>query len=182
VELSGKALQLLKEAVPAARRVAVLWNSGNQLHRGARTATEAAAATLKVGLRLLDVRNPDDLPKAFDAIAGQRVDALLVLPDTVTLGHREPIIDFAASHRLPAMYPFSEMVEDGGLICYGANVVENLRAAAGYVDKILKGAKAGDLPIAQSTKFDLIINLKTAKTLGLTVPPSVLLQADRVIQ
>jgi len=181
-ELSGKALQLLKETVPAASRVAVLWNSGNRLHREGRAATEAAAATLKVGLHFLDVRGPDDLPKAFDAITRQRADALLVLPDSVTLTHRTPILAFAASRRLPAMYPFREMVDDGGLMCYGPNLVENFLAAAGYVDKILKGAKAGDLPIAQATKFDLVINLKTAKTLGLTIPPLLLLQASEVIQ
>jgi ABC-type uncharacterized transport system substrate-binding protein len=181
-ELSGKGLQLLKEAVPAASRVAVFWNSGNRLHREVRAASEAAAATLKVDLQLLDVRGPDDLPKAFDAITRRRADGLLVLPDSVSLSHRTPILDFAASRRLPAMYPFSEMVDEGGLICYGPNLVESFRAAAGYVDKILKGARAGDLPIAQPTKFDLIINLKTAKTLGLTIPPLLLLRADRVIQ
>ena len=182
VELSGKGLQLLKEAVPAASRVAVFWNSANHLHREVRTATEAAAVTLKIGLQLLDVRGPDDLPKAFNAITRQRVDALLVLPDSVTLAHRTPILDFTASRRLPAMYPFREMVDEGGLICYGPNLIENFRAAAGYVDKILRGARAGDLPIAQATKFDLVINLKTAKALGLTIPPSLLLQAEMVIQ
>jgi putative ABC transport system substrate-binding protein len=182
VEMSGKGLQLLKEAVPAASRVAVLWSSGNQLHREGRTATEAAGATLKVGLQLLDVRGPDDLPKAFDAITRQRADGLLMLPDSVTNVHRKSIVAFAASRRLPAMYAFREAVDDGGLMCYGPNLVENFRAAAGYVDKILKGATAGDLPIAQATKFDLVINLKTARTLGLTIPPSLLLQADQVIQ
>jgi putative ABC transport system substrate-binding protein len=181
-ELSGKALQLLKETVPGASRVAVLWNSGNRLHREARVATEAAAVTLKVSLQLLDVRGPDDLPKAFDAITRQRAAAFLVLSDSVTLNHRTPILAFAASRRLPAMYPFREMVDDGGLMCYGPNLVENFRAVAGYVDKILKGATAGDLPIAQSTKFDLVINLKTAKALGLTIPPLLLLQASEVIQ
>jgi putative tryptophan/tyrosine transport system substrate-binding protein len=181
-EPGGKGLQLLKEAVPAASRVAVLWNSGNRLHREVRAASEAAAATLKVGLQFLDVRGPDDLPKAFSAITRQRADALLVLPDSVTLTHRTPILDFTASRRLPAMYPFREMVDEGGLMCYGPNLVESFRAAAGYVDKIMRGAKAGDLPIAQATKFDAVINLKTAKTLGLTIPPSLLLRADEVIQ
>jgi len=180
-ELSGKGLQLLKDAVPVVSRVAVLWNSGNRLHREVRAATEAAAATLKVSLQFLDVRGPDDLAKAFDAITRQRVAALLVLPDAVTLAHRAPILDFTDRQRLPALYPFREMVDDGGLMCYGPNLAENFRAAAGYVDKILKGAKAGDLPIAQATKFDLVINLKTAKTLGLTIPQSLLLRADQVI-
>jgi putative ABC transport system substrate-binding protein len=181
-ELSGKGLQLLREAVPAASRIAVLWNSGNRLHREVRAATESAAATLKIDAQFLDVRSPDDLPKVFDAILRARVGALLLLPDTVTLAHRKPIIEFAASRRLPAMYPFREMVDDGGLVCYGPNIVESHRAAAGYVDKILKGAKPRDLPIAQATKFDLVVNLKTAKMLGLTIPPSLLLQADEVIQ
>jgi putative ABC transport system substrate-binding protein len=181
-ELSGKGLQLLKEAVPAALRVAVLWNSGNRFHQEVSAATEAAAATLKVGLHLLDVRGPDDLPKAFDAITRQRADALLVFPDSVTLFHRTLILDFTASRRLPAMYPFREMVDEGGLMCYGPNIAESYRAAAGYVDKILRGARAGDLPIAQATKFDAIINLKAAKTLGLTVPQSILLRADQIIQ
>ena len=182
VEMSGKGLQFLKEVVPAASRVAVLWSSANQLHREGRAATEAAGATLKVGLQLLDVRGPEDLPKAFDAIIRERADGLLLLPDSVTNAHRKPIVAFAASRRLPAMYAFREAVDDGGLMCYGPNLVENFRAAAGYVDKILKGARAGDLPIAQATKFDLIINLKTARALGVVIPPSLLLQADQVIQ
>jgi ABC-type uncharacterized transport system substrate-binding protein len=181
-ELSGKGLQLLKEAAPAASRVAVLWNSENPLHRQVRVATEAAAATLKVRLQLLDVRGPGDLPRAFDAITRQRAEGLLVLPEAVTLGHRKSIIDFASSRRLPTLYPFREMVDEGGLMCYGPNLVENARAVAEYVSKILKGAAPGTLPIAQATKFDLIINLNTAKALGLTFPPSLLLQADSVIQ
>ena len=181
-ELSGKGLQLLKETVPATSRVAVLWNSGNQLHREVRAATETAATALKVALQFFDVRGPGDVPNAFDAIVRQRADALLVLPDTVTLAHRKPILDFTARRRLPAMYPFREMVDEGGLMCYGPNLVESFRTAAGYVDKILKGARAGDLPIAQATKFDAIINLKTARALGLTVPPSVVLRADEVIE
>ena len=181
-ELSGKGLQLLKEAVPAASRVAVLWNSGNRLHREVRASTEGAATTLKVGLQFFDVRGPEDLPKVFDAIVRARVGALLILPDTVSLAHRRPIIEFATSRRLPAMYPFREMVDEGGLMCYGPNLVESFRVAAGLVDKILRGATPGDLPIAQATKFDLVVNLKTARTLGLTIPPSLLVAADEVIQ
>jgi putative ABC transport system substrate-binding protein len=181
-ELSGKGLQLLKEAVPTASRVAVLWNSGNRLHREVREATEASAATLKVRLQLLDVRGADDLPKVFEAITRQRAEALLLLPDTVTLAHRRRVLDFAASRRLPALYPFREMVVEGGLMCYGPNLAESFRTAAGYVDKILRGATAGDLPIAQATKFDAVINLKTAKALGLTIPPSLLVRADEIIR
>jgi ABC-type uncharacterized transport system substrate-binding protein len=181
-ELSGKGLQLLKEAVPAASRVAVLWNSENPLHRQVRAATEAAAAALKVGLQFVDVQGPGDLTKAFNAITRERANGLLVLPDPVTLGHRKSILDFTASRRLPALYPFREMVDEGGLMCYGPNLAENLRRSADYVDKILKGATPGTLPIAQATKFDLLINLRTAKALGLTIPPAVLLQADQVIE
>jgi putative tryptophan/tyrosine transport system substrate-binding protein len=182
VELSGKGLQLLKEAVPSATRVAVLWNSGNQLHSGIRAATEAAAATLKVRTDMLDVRGPDDLSRAFEAMGRGRPDGLLVFPDSVTLAHRKPILEFAAGRRLPAMYAFIEMVEEGGLMCYGPSLAENFRQAADYVDKILKGAKPGGLPIAQATKFDLVINLRTAKTLGLSIPQSLALRADHVIQ
>jgi putative ABC transport system substrate-binding protein len=181
-ELSGKGLQLLKEAVPATSRVAVLWNSGNALHRAVLTATEAAGVTLRVGLQLLDVRAVDDLPKAFEAIAGQRADGLLVFPDSVTNAHRKPILDFAASRRLPAMYPFRESVDEGGLLCYGPNLADSLRTAADYVDRILKGARPGDLPIAQPTRFDFVVNLKTAKALGLTIPQSILVRADDVIR
>jgi putative ABC transport system substrate-binding protein len=181
-ELSAKGLQLLKEAVPAASRVAVLWNSGNRLHREVRGASEAAAKTMKVVLQFVDVRGPDDLPRAFDAITQQRADALLVFPDNVTLVHRKPILDYTTRRRLPTMYPFREMVEEGGLMCYGPSLIESFRAAAGYVDKILKGAKVGDLPIAQATKFDAVINLKTAKALGLTISQSVLARADEVIE
>ena len=182
VELGGKGLQLLKEAVPAAARVAVVWNSDNRLHRGIRAATEEAAVTLRVGLELLDVRGPDDLPKAFEAMTRTRPDGLLVLPDTVPLGNRRPIIDFAASRRLPAMYPFNEMAEEGGLMSYGASLADSFREAASYVDKILKGARPGDLPIAQATKFELIINRRTARTLGLAIPQSLAQRADRVIE
>jgi putative ABC transport system substrate-binding protein len=181
-ELSGKGLQLLKETVPAASRVAVLWNSKNPLHKEVLAATEAAGATLKVGLQLLDVRGPDDLTKAFDAIARQRADGLLVFPDSVTLANRKPILEFAASRRLPAIYPFREMVEEGGLLCYGPNLTDSLRTAADYVDKIFKGARPGDLPIAQPTRFDLVVNLKTAKSLGLTIPQTILVRADDVIR
>jgi putative ABC transport system substrate-binding protein len=181
-ELSAKGLQLLKEAVPAASRVAVLWNSGNRLHREVRGASEAAAKTMKVVLQFVDVRGADDLPRAFDAITQQRADALLVFPDNVTLVHRKPILDYTTRRRLPTMYPFREMVEEGGLMCYGPSLIESFRAAAGYVDKILKGAKVADLPIAQATKFDAVINLKTAKALGLTIPQSVLARADEVIE
>jgi putative ABC transport system substrate-binding protein len=182
VELSGKALQLLKEAVPSLSRPAVLLNEQNPSHAEIMKATRAAAATLGVTLQPLDVRKPDDLPRAFDAITRQRADGLLVLPDPVSLAHRKPIVDFATSRRLPAMHPFREMVDEGGLLCYGPNLRANLRTAADYVDRILKGARPGDLPIAQATKFDLVVNLKTAKALGLTIPQAILVRADGVVR
>jgi len=182
VELSAKGLQLLKEAVPRLSRVAVLWNPLNLSNRNILTATEAAMATLGVTLEPLEVRSPDDLPKALDAVTRHRVNALLVFPDSVTFAHRKSILDFAATRRLPAMYPFREMVDEGGLMCYGPNLNENFRAAAGYIDKILKGARPGDLPIAQPTRFDLVVNLKAAKALGLSIPQAILLRADDVIR
>jgi putative tryptophan/tyrosine transport system substrate-binding protein len=182
VELSGKGLQLLKEAVPAASRVAVLWNPANPFHREVLAATQAAAATQKIGLQLLDVQAAEDLPKALDAIAHQRADSLLVLPDAVSLANRKRILEFAASRRLPAMYPFREMVDDGGLLCYGPNLADSFRIAAEYVDRILKGARPGDLPIAQPTRFDFVVNLKSAKALGLTIPQTILVRADDVVR
>jgi putative ABC transport system substrate-binding protein len=181
-ELSGKALQLLKEAVPSLSRVSVFANSQNRVHEEILEATRAAAGSLRVTVDVLDIRGPDGLPGAFQAVTRQRAEGLLLLPDPVTLPHRKIVLEFAARRRLPAMYPFREMVDEGGLMCYGPNLVENFRAAAGYVDKILKGATVGDLPISQAAKFDLVINLKTARTLGLTIPPSLLLRADEVIQ
>jgi putative ABC transport system substrate-binding protein len=182
VELSGKALQLLKETVPAVSRVAVVWNSGNRSHGDIMKSTEAAAATLGVTLEPLDVRKPDDLPATFDTIARARPNGLLVFPDPVSYANRKPILDFAASRRLPAMYAFREMVDEGGLLCYGPNLGASYRAAAGYVDRILKGARPGDLPIAQASKFDLVVNLKAAKALGLTIPQAILVRADDVVQ
>jgi putative ABC transport system substrate-binding protein len=182
VELSGKGLQLLREAVPTASRVAVIRNPANPYHRDVLAATEAAATQLRVGLQLLDVQAADDLPKALDAIAQQRADSLLVLPDAVSFAYRKAILAFAATRRLPAMYPFREMVDDGGLLCYGPNLADSFRVAAEYVDRILKGARPGDLPIAQPTRFDLVVNLKTAKTLGLTIPQAIVVRADDVVR
>jgi ABC-type uncharacterized transport system substrate-binding protein len=165
-----------------ASRVAVLRNSANPFHREVLAATHPAAATQKIELQLLDVQAAADLPKALDTIGRQRADSLLVLPDAVSLANRKPILEFAASRRLPAMYPFREMVDDGGLLCYGPNLADSFRTAAEYVDRILKGARPGDLPIAQPTRFDFVVNLKTARALGLTIPQSILVRADDVIR
>jgi putative ABC transport system substrate-binding protein len=182
VELSGKGLQLLKEAVPSVSRAAVLRNELNRSHAEVMKATQAAATTLGVTLQPLDVRTREDLPAALEAITRQRADALLVLPDPVTLAHRKPILDFAASRRLPAIYPFREMVDDGGLLCYGPNLADAFRIAADHVDKVLKGARPGDLPFAQAAKFDLVVNLKTATAQGLTIPQPILVRADDVLR
>ncbi len=161
VEFSGKRLQLLKEAVPNASRVAVLWNSLNAMNVSALKQTQVAAAVLGVTLLPLGVRGPDDLASALAVTTKQRADALIVVPDSMLLSHRRSIIDFAATNRLPAMYNFIEETEDGGLMSYGANLHEHYRRAATFVDKILKGAKPGDLPVEQPTKLELVINLKT---------------------
>jgi putative ABC transport system substrate-binding protein len=144
--------------------------------------TEAAAATLGVTLEPRDVRRLEDVPATLDAITRVRANGLLVFPDPVSYANRKPILEFAASRRLPAMHAFREMVDEGGLLCYGPNLGASYRAAAEYVDRILKGARPGDLPIAQASKFDLVVNLKTAKALGLTIPQAILVRADDVVQ
>ncbi len=182
VEFSGKRLQLLKEALPKVSRLAVLWNPLNPLNAAVLKETQSAAAALGVTLQLLAVEGPEDLPSALAAVTRERAGALIVVPDSMLLSHRRSIIDFAAKNRLPAMYNFIEETEDGGLMSYGANLFEHYRRAAAYVDKILKGAKPADLPVEQPTKLELVINLKTAKALGLRIPQSLLIRADQVIQ
>jgi putative ABC transport system substrate-binding protein len=181
-ELSGKRLQLLKEVVPRASRVAALWNpasSGQGLElRGA----AAAARALNVELQPVEFRGYGDFEGAFQAAARGRAGALLVLQDTLTFSGRAQVVRLAAKHRLPAMYPSRESAEAGGLVTFGPNFQDNYRRAATFVDKILKGAKPGDLPVEQPTKFELVINLRTAKALGLTIPQSILIRADEVIQ
>jgi putative ABC transport system substrate-binding protein len=178
----ARQLQILKEAVPTASRVAVLSNPANSYSALLIKETEVAARSLRIRVRPLAVRGTADLDGAFSAITKERPSALFVLFDPVLLGHRMRITEFANKHRLPAMYPHKEYAEAGGLIAYGVDLRDNFRRAATSVDKILKGAKAGDLPVEQPTKFDLVINLKTAKALGLTIPPSLLQRADQVIE
>ena len=182
-ELGGKRLQLLKEAVPGIGRVAVLWNPGAS-HSGALEwqATEAAARALGVTLRSFEFRGGEDLAKALAAISRERADALTLLSDPFTSGYREIVADFARKNRLPTIFGTSEYVRAGGLMSYAPNAPELFRRAAVYVDRILKGAKPGDLPIEQPKDFELVINLKTAKVLGLTLPPSLVLRADRIIE
>ena len=181
MEVLGKRLQLLKEAVPKVSRVAVLYYSGGE-SAGAASVMEEAARALDVTLQHYGVRDPEELDGAFAAITKARADALLVDPHPFIARHPGRIAALAAQSRLPAVYPFREAVEAGGLMAYAANAPAMFRRAATYVDKIFRGANPGDLPIEQPTKFDLIINQKTAKALGLTIPQSLLMRADEVIE
>src|SRR5438445_1129266 len=178
-ELGSKRLELLKEAVPRVARVAVLWTPASDLEL---RATRTAAYKLGLTLKLLEVRNADDLARAFAVLEKERPDALTMLFDGLTTGYRVLVGDFAKKHRLPTVFGAREFAEAGGLMSYAPNFVEGFRRAATYVDKILKGAKPGDLPVEQPTKFELVINLKTAKALGLTIPQTLLLRADQVIE
>jgi putative tryptophan/tyrosine transport system substrate-binding protein len=182
LELRQKYLELLKEAVPEAKRFGVLWNPANPVHKSSMKVIEAAAQRLKVELYLVGVQDSKEIEGAFSTLAGKRADALIVYPDGLFLDQKALIVTLAARRRLPAMYGIREYVEAGGLMAYGTNLSEMYRLGASFVDKILKGAKPGDLPVEQPTKFELVINLKTAKSLGLTIPQSVLGRADEVIQ
>jgi len=181
-ELGGKRLELLKEIVPGLSRVAVLANSANPVIAVAVGETEAAARLMGLAVQAVDVRTPDEVQGAFAAMRRGRAQALVLTADSLHFSLRRRVIDLAAKARLPAVYAYREFVEAGGLIAYGPNFIDLYRRAAIYVDKILKGAKPGDLPVEQPTKFEGVINLKTAKALGLTIPPSLLLRADQVIE
>ena len=181
-ELSGKRLELLKEAVPKVSRVAVLSNPTNPDSGMSLKGMELAARALGVQFRVQEVHDPAELDKAFQATTREGARALMVLPDAMFVSQRERIVTLSAKSRLPAMYPHGEFVDAGGLMFYGASLADMWRRAATYVDKILKGAKPADLPVEQPKKFELIINLKAAKQIGLTIPPNVLVRADRVIK
>jgi putative ABC transport system substrate-binding protein len=181
-ELSGKRLELLKEAVPAISHIAVLANPANPVTAAQMRETHRAAQALQVQLHLVEVRGPDDLDNAFSAIRSMRADALMLLLEPMFNSQRARLVELTATSRLPAMYAFREDAEAGALMAYGPSFPDMFRRAATYVDKILKGAKPADLPVEQPMKFELVINLKTAKALGLTMPPSILLQADEVIR
>ena len=180
-ELSGKRLELLKEAFPNVSRVAVIWNPDAPGPVLSFTELEIAANALKVPLQSLQVRGPKDFERAFQA-AREQAGSLVVIQDVVSVTHLKRIVELAAMHRLPAIYMGKEWAEAGGLMSYGVSQPDLHRRAAVYVDKILKGAKPADLPVEQPTKFEFIINLKTAKQIGLTIPPNVLARADRVIK
>jgi len=181
-EIIGKRLELLKELVPGLARLAVLRNPMMAAHATFWQETEVAARKLGVALQPLEVLGPEDFEVAFGAATRGNAQALIAFDDTLTLAHRPRIVTLAASSRLPAMYGFREFPDDGGLMSYGTSFVVLFRRAATFVDKILKGAKPADLPIEQPTKFELVINRKTANALGLTVPPTLLAQADEVIE
>ncbi|NDP42461.1 MAG: ABC transporter substrate-binding protein [Aromatoleum sp.] len=182
-EIFGKQLQILKEAIPHASRVAILSNPADpsfplQMMRE----VEAAARSLRIRLQHVEARGPEDFDSAFAAMARERAEAHLVTGTSTFLAHRSRLAELAVKGRLPTMYSFRENVEAGGLMAYAVNMADFVGHAAVYVDKILKGAKPADLPVEQPTKFELVINLKTAKALGLTIPQSLLLRADEAIQ
>jgi putative ABC transport system substrate-binding protein len=181
VELSAKRLQLLKEAFPAISRIAALWNPADPVALR-RRATEEAARTLGLQLHTIEVPTPDEIPAGFEQAAEEGAEALVVLPDAMFWNERARIVHLASKYRIPAIYPEREYADDGGLLAYGRSVPESFHRLAIYVDKILKGAKPGDLPIEQPTTFDLVINLKTATALGLTIPSSILARADEAIE
>jgi putative ABC transport system substrate-binding protein len=181
-EVSGKLLELLKEAVPQASRVAVLWNAANPNKVLEWQETQRAAQALGVTLQSVEVRTPDDFERAFAALTRGHPDALITLMEGLTIAHRRQIVDFTTQHRLPMMAENRVFVEAGGLMSYGVRPRELYGHLAVYVDKILKGAKPADLPVEQPLKFELVLNLKTAQALGITMPPSLLLLADEVIQ
>jgi putative ABC transport system substrate-binding protein len=181
-ELSVKRLQLLKEAIPRVTRVAVLWNPDTPFHPKVIEELKAVAGPLSMKLSFVSVRMPEQFGPAFSAVSRVHARALYVIDDTLFFAHRTTIFKLALKARLPAIYATRVFAEDGGLMSYGVDYQEQLRKSAGYIDKLLKGAKPADLPIEQPTKFELAVNLKTAKALGLTLPESILLRADEVIR
>ena len=181
-ELSGKRLELLKEAVPKATRVAFLWNSANPAQGLLWKESQAAAQELRLQLQSLEVRSSNDFENAFEAALRERAQALITAPEPLINTHLKRIVEFAAKNRLPAMYAGPEVVDAGGLMSYAPDYTHQYRRAATYVDKILKGAKPSDLPIERPMKFEFVINLKTAKEIGLTISPNVLARADKVIK
>jgi len=182
-EVESKRLQILKDVVPGLSRVAVMWNSVNPAIVAYYRQTQAAAAALGVTLQpVVEVGRVDDFERAFSTIGGAAPDALVVVADRFLLAHRKEIVAFAATSRLPGMYPYKEFVNAGGLLSYAPNDIDQFRRTAIYVDKILRGAKPADLPVQDPTKYELVINLNTAKALGLEVPFHIQQLADEVIE
>ena len=181
-DVVGKQFEVVKEVVPKVSRVALLWNPANPGSAPQVREAEGAARALGVRLQTLEARDPQEIDSAFAAMTKERAGALVVLTDSILTNQRSQIAELAAERRLPAIYGNSEHAEAGGLMAYSANFLDLERRAATYVDKILKGAKPGDLPVEQPANLELVINLKTAKALGLTIPPSLLQRADQVIE
>jgi putative ABC transport system substrate-binding protein len=181
-ELSGKRLELIRELVPGAKKVAIFINRGNPATAPVMRATEAAARQMRLELLVVDVHRPSEIPTAFDTIVRERTDALLLAADPVLFSERAAIVRLAIRHRLPAVYETRLFAESGGLLSYGPSAQERFRRMAFYVDRILKGASPGDLPVEQPSRFELVLNLKAAKSLRLEIPPELRLRADHVIE
>jgi len=181
-ELDGKRLALLREALPSLARAAVVWNPRNEANRHNMASLEAPAKALGIQIESIPAADVQDIERALGGAGRRRVDAMLALPDAFLWSQRERIVALAARHRLPAMYAEVDFAEAGGLMAYGTSVRDNFRRAAGYVDRILKGARPADLPIEQPATLELMINLRTARALGLTLPQSLLVRAERVIE
>jgi putative tryptophan/tyrosine transport system substrate-binding protein len=181
-ELAGKRVELLRELIPGLKRLGFMHNMGNPVVPPQWEETRKAAALLQVDVRLFDIRVPDDIAPAFEAARAERIEALAVGVDGLIQANRRQIIDLAAQHRLPVMYASREFIDDGGLIAYGVSYADLYFRAAALIDKILKGAKPADLPVEQPTKFATIVNLKTAKAIGLDIPESFLFRAEEVIE
>jgi putative ABC transport system substrate-binding protein len=181
-ELEGKRLELLREVVPNVSHIAVLWNSASPVQVIQEKATRAAAEVLGMKMLSLGVRTREEIEDAFATIRRERPEGLLVLADRLFLHHRQRIMDFATEHRLPGVHAYRELVEVGGLMSFGPSYADMHRRAAIYVDRILKGAKPGDLPVERPASFELVVNLKSAKAFGLTIPHSVIMRASEVIR
>ena len=181
-DLGGKRLELLKELLPRLARVAVLWNAANPYAAIVFKETQTAGPTLGIEVQSLEVRGPDDFDGAFGIARRQRPDALITVEDPLTFSHRKRIADFAIGQQLPSLHGIREFAAAGGLMSYGASLADLYRRAAGYVDKILRGAKPADLPVQQPSKFEFVVNLKTARTLGLRIPDKLVALADEVIE
>jgi putative ABC transport system substrate-binding protein len=180
-ELSGKRLEMLREALPRVVRMGVVWHRTSAIDALTRRETEEAAQTLGIPLAVHGVDGPEELDRALSAVAADHAGAVLFTTSTMFFAHRRQLADLALKHRLPTMFAFREYAEAGGLMAYGPSYTDLFQRAAGYVDRILKGARPADLPVEQPTRFELTLNLKTAKALGLTIPPPVLARADEVL-
>jgi putative ABC transport system substrate-binding protein len=181
-DLIGKQLELLKEILPRLNRVAVIWNTANLAHQLQWNEINEASRTLRIQMESIEVRRPQDFEDAYTRIAASRVDAIQLLPDSLIFGSLTTIAEFSLTHRVPSIFFYGDYPETGGLLSYGPKLADLIRTSMSYVDKILKGARPADLPVQQPVSFELVVNRKTEKALGLKIPQSVLLRADRVIE